>query len=615
MAKKYIPAWQRTVLAALAESPWEELKPDEQQALRAFVAEKKKTDQAGAEALLTQTLHLVKPRKALTLGFIILLWMAALLAAPMLCFAFGTKWLAPALAVCLVTELCGAKSARMRRLWTARTPGSEGASAALAAMYRTTLRSPLAATDKVKLTVMLLALLLLAATWFLPEQEPAAAGRVANMMSEVTAGKAALADALPLLPEGLEGIETIKKAMKYTAHGSDEEFLLAALMWRHIGAGDLSVSDYATGAAGKPMYEVLENTAPAQIDNPEEIAALALLLKHAGAQRGETTLQRFLKEKKLPDSILAVFGSAMKGERSLSQLLTLCDAIAAAGHDPLPFLREGVGSVTCAEGESLIASIDDAAHRRLLIRSMAPGFTDVDDVLAFLRLAKAEGVSAAECYPEGALINLDTSKWDPYTSPQAGSLGKRDTFLVLRRTEKPEPFTSFVVPEAEETGFDGALPDGLYDGYDPDEDTGAAQYTIHMEVSVLDRMPPERIPQSFEDCDALVFLDEWYFCDGYVRFSHGLARGAWQGKQSDSPTFGLCQEIAVYSARSGAWLFSYKENVTYSPAMLETDPDVMSQEDWRTVDHYIAAMDDAWMTRAYADFLFSLERRGWLLVP
>lgn len=614
MAKRYIPAWERVVRVVLENTPWDALHPDEQQAVQAFVTDKNKGDADKAEALLAQLIPKVALRKALPLAGIILLWAAALLSAPLLCFAFGTKWLAPALAVIIIVDICGAKSVRMRRLWNERKSGAEGVSAALSAMYYTTLRSPLAAAEKVRLTVAVLAMLLLVATWFLPEPAPEAAARVADKVAEVTAGKAVLADAQALLPEGVDGLEVAQRAMKYTAHGSDEEFLLAALMWMHIEDDGLLISDYATGATGPAMYEALENTVPAQIDNPEEIAALALLLKYAGAQQ-EAALTRFVGQKTLPDGLLAAFGSVMKEGRTLPQLLVLGDTIAAAGHDPLPFLREGVGSVTLAEGEALIASVDGDDHRRLLICAIAPAITDVNEVLAFIRLAKEQGVSAAECYPEGAVITLDTTKWDPYTSPQATSLGKRDTFLVLRRTEKAEPYTTFVVPEEAETGRSGELPSGLYEDYDPDAETGAAQYTVSLETAVLDRMPPESIPRTIADCDAVIILDCWYWCDGYVRFTRSVTEdGSWKHRQIDSPTFGMCQEIAVYN-KAGSWLFSYKENAAYSPAMQEENLSSKDALDWNPADHYIAAPSDAWMTETYADFLHSLERRNWRLVP
>ena len=170
MAKRYIPAWERVVRVMLENTPWDVLSPEEQQAVHAFVTDKNKGDADKAEALLTQLIPQVELRKALPLGIIILLWVLALLGAPVLTLALGTKWLAPALAALIIADICGAKSVRMSRLWDARKSGAEGVSAALSAMYYTTLRSPLAATDKVKLTVAVLALLLLAATWFLPEQ-------------------------------------------------------------------------------------------------------------------------------------------------------------------------------------------------------------------------------------------------------------------------------------------------------------------------------------------------------------------------------------------------------------------------------------------------------------
>lgn len=611
---KYIPAWQRAVLAALSLTPWDALQPDEQQSVRAFITEKNKGDADKAETLLQQTLTQVKPDKALPLGALILLWVLALVLAPALTLTLGTAWLAPALVVCIVWTLCTAKSTRTHRLWSGRKSGAEGVAEALRAMYLTALHSAFAAVDKVKIIVMVAVLALSAAVWALPEHTPSAAKKVADQAGEITAGRAVMADALALLPEGLDGLETLQQAMRYTVHGSDEEFLLAALMWMHIEADhSLPMSDYATGSAGKLMYDVLENTAPGQIDNPEEIAALAVLLRYAGAHR-ELALTRFLQQKPLPEGVLAAFGAAMKEGRTLPERLALCDEIAAAGHDPLPFLRAGMGSVTLDEAETLIAG--EKEHRTLLIRAMADAFTQVDDVLAFLRLAKEHGVSAAECYPDGAAVTLDTARWDPYASKQANGLGKRDTFLVLRRQEKPEPYTTFVVPEERETGRSKELP-SLYDDYDPDAETGAAQFTVTLEASVLDRMPPERIPLTLADCDALVILDEWYFCDGYVRFTRSVTDkdGRWKHRQIDSPSFGVCQEIAVYNRPSGDWLFSYRENVISSPAMLEENLSSTDPLDWNPADHYLAAPDAAWLNDAYADFLFALERRGWLLVP
>lgn len=611
---KYIPAWQRVVLAALSNTPWEAMSADEQQAVRAFVTERNKDDAERAEALLQQTLPLVKPRRSIPLGVLILLWVLALAAAPLLTFAFGTKWLAPALAVCLVWEICGARAKCMRRLWEQRESGWDGAAAALKGMFYTTLRSPLAAADKVKLIVMTACLALFIVLWALPEPTPSEAKVLADKVGEVTAGKAVMTDALALLPDGLDGIELTRQAATYTAHGSDEEFLLAALMWMHIEEAGLQPSDYATGASGPAMYAALEETAPSQIDNVEEIAALALLLKHAGGHR-EIALTRFLQEKRLPDGVLAAFGGAMRTDHTVMELLPLCDTIAAAGHDPLAFLRAGMEGVTFTEAEGFIGAADTDAHREWLLRGVAPLVTSPDEVLALIRLAKGHGVSAAACYPEGAVLDWDLTHCDPYASYQAEKLGRRDTMLILRRTEKPEPFTTFVVPEEQESGLNGELPDDIYTHYDPDEADGAAQYTVVLDAASLDRLPPERIPETVADCDALIILDSWYECDGYVRFSRSVnVDGYWKSRQIDSPSFCVYQELAVYNA-SGEWLFSYRENAISSPAMLEENLSATDPLDWNPADHYIAEVDENWISVTCADFLYSLERRNWLLVP
>lgn len=625
--RKYVPAWQRVVLMALQNMPaatdgksaWDSLTQDEKQAMHCFVTERNGKDAEKSDTLIMQLLPQMKPRKLMPLWLVILLFVAATVALAMLALAGEAKLLYAGLAVLaaagIVVLLCNARKARMSWIWSQRENSREGTVKALNAMYYTALRSPFAAVSKGKAALALVMLVLFAVLTALPEPAPSEAKLLADKVGEVTKGEAVMADALALLPEGLDGLEIAQRAMKYTAHGSDEEFLLAALICLHAAQDEQLMDNNTLSVVVQgSIQNALKNTAPAQINNPEETAALAMMLR--GYSEDEAALIRFLKEKTLPDSVLAAFGDAMKEGRTLPQLLALCDTISAAGHDPLPFLREGVGSVTFTEGEELIASAGSEAHRALLIKSIAPAITDVDEVLAFIRLAKGHGVSAAECYPEGAAITLDTSKWDPSASARAASLGKRDTFLVIRRTEKPEPFTTIVVPEEQETSHAEELPDELYLDYDPDEELGMAQYTVTLETSVLDRMPQERIPASMADCDAVVILDARYWCDGYVRVSHSVRQNSkWKYWQNDELTFALLQEIAVYNAKTGNWLFSFKEKITNSPAMLDQDLASKDVLEWEAEDHYIAALDEAWMAETYADFLYALERRNWLLLP
>lgn len=634
MAKEFVPAWRRTVLAVLQSVPlavdgksaWEGLSQDERQAMRSFIIERNENDEEKAKAMLEQTFPLVKVRKPMAKGLMIALLavagIAAAVAAAMLVLMGQEKLLFAGLAVlaaaALVWLLCRAKFARMSIIWNRRGGSQAEAEKALKAMYYTALRSPVAAVNKRIAGLALAMLLLFAVLTALPEPPPTEAELLAEKIGQVTAGQAVMADARKLLADAQEddGLDLIRQAMRHTLYGSDEKFLLAALLWMHIeDNAQLGLSDYAVGTAGDATYEALETTAPSQIDNPEEIAALLVLLEHAGTQQG-TTLDRFLQQPMLPEGVLSAFGAAMRTGRTVQEMIALSDKVTAAGHDPLPFFQAGLGSVTFEEGKNLIASADSDEHRALLIKGIAPAITDVDEVLAFIRLAKEYGVSAAECYPKGAVITLDTSKWDPSASARALSLGKRDTFLVIRRTENAEPFTTFAVPEGQETDKYEELPDALYEDYDPDEELGMAQYTVMLETSVLDRMPQERIPAAMAECDVVIILDARYWCDGYVRFTRSSWKdNAWRHRQIDAPTFALWQEIGVYRVKTGEWIFSYKDKITNSPAMLEKDLAGKDVLEWKTEDHYIAALDEAWMAETYADFLYALERRNWLLVP
>jgi hypothetical protein len=49
--------------------------------------------------------------------------------------------------------------------------------------------------------------------------------------------------------------------------------------------------------------------------------------------------------------------------------------------------------------------------------------------------------------------------------------------------------------------------------------------------------------------------------------------------------------------------------------MLEENLAAIDPLDWNPADYYLASPDAAWLNEAYVDFLFALERRGWLLVP
>lgn len=622
MARKYTPAWQRTLLTALNNAPnasdgqsaWDSLPPEEQSAVKRFLADRAKGDQDKADAMLRETLPLVKPAKELgwlwLIGVLAVCILGGMVLAALTENVFDAKARAAmytvGFGISLISNFAGAKGSRMRRIWTKRTEGEDGAYAALKRMFATSLSTPLVAL-KDPVTLLSLVMFVLCLVLLIRPAPPTAMYvRVTDVLVDVAKGEADMDDVLALIAplDADNADQVIRKAYKNTWNNSDERYLAAALAVR---MGHEKAAEYAKAAVTDTSYADL-NTPAESAEFPALVALCDGETHHIALRTLATTGSREW------EALLTALGAEMGKTRSAAELLQLLDETPMAEGRNVVFLQAALPGMSFAEAEGVIDGVD-AAHRPLLIRAIASSFTAPDDVLAFIRLAKTHGLSASECYPDGALLTWDASAYDPYDSPKADGLGKRDTFLIIRRTEQPEPFTTFVVPEEQETSDGEALPT-LYGNYDPDESLGAGQYTLVLETSALDRMPEERIPRTFAECDALVFLDTWYWCDGYVRFSRSVWKDdAWKYRQIDEPTFGMTQEIAVYSMANASWLFSYRDNHAYSPAMLEENLGGKDVLEWNTADYYIASPDEAWMAEAYADFLFALERRNWLLVP
>lgn len=617
---KYMLAWQRVVIAALEAVPgaesgadaWAKLPEGEKQAIRVFAAERCSGDSEKAGMMIGQLLPSVRlsgggGKLPLLLAAALAAIGAGAAASRRLGFALGAVL---AFAV-LIYLLNGARHARVRKLWADRTDTA----LCLKAMHEVELGSVFAAVNKLWALLALLAALACGVLAVLPEPPPTEAELLAAKVGEVTKGEAVLADALAILPEGEDGLDVARQAMKYTVQGSDEEFLLAALTWMHIeDNAQLGLSDYAVGTASDAAREALESTKLSQIDNPEEMSALALLLGRVDGPSQEAFFRRALRENALSGELMTVLGTGLRSGRDDATLLLLADEIRGAGYDPRGFVQAALPTLTVARVTEIVAAAE-AEQRGAILRGAAPAITEVDEVMAFIRLAKEHGVSAEECYPQGALLTWDTTRYNPVTSNLSPKLGKRDTYLIIRRWEKPEPFTSIAVPETDRTAYDASLPVMLHHDYDPDAELGAAQFTVVLETAVLDAMPEERIPESIAACDALVILDGWYQCDGYVRSSrHTSMQQASKTHQVDIPTYGALQMISVYNVASGEGLFSVKQKVSYSPAMTGGEAR-RSMDEWALEDNYIAAYDESWMDEAYKDFLFSLIRRNWVLVP
>ena len=610
--------WQQTVQLVLENLPlvpddasgWEHLTEDERQGMRWFAQAQCGDDAVRAEEMLRQAAQSRSGGKTLALlGRI----GAITLACGLLAVAVGLSWRAMAawaalmLAALVVNSILTARRTRMLRLWQQHEGSADSVADTLKRMYRVSLRSPFAAANKVLLAVLLLGSLLCAVLTVAPEPQAPPDRQLRQMAARLTGADASLAEARALLVGMDNPAEVLTSAWNKSKAGSDERYLLAAL------AADEAI-DFPDDVLQAWVASALRETDVRQLATPAEKEALPILLARADTALRPEALRSFLTGD-VPAEMLRAFGEAMGGDWDDDTLLGFAGEIRQAGKSELDFLQAAFAGRGLQDAEASVRAADDA-DKALLLRAYAPAITQLDDVLALLRLGREAGVLPSVLYPEGAPVELDTAAYDLNTAQNAASLGRRDTFLILRRTEDKEPFTTLEVEAGDQVQRHEELPDMLYDNYDPDADRGGEAYTVTLETAVLDTVPTEHIPDSLAACDVLVFLDTSYYCEGYIRTRHDrYVDGKMVTRQRDTPCFACVQAIAVFNAATAKVLFVHDQVVLRSPAMQEQDLEGKDVLDWVPAQHYIAEPDPDWFTDGYAQFLYALERRGWKLVP
>ncbi len=628
MAKKYIPAWQKVLLTVLNNAPnasdgssaWASLGPEEQSAVKRFLTDRAKGDQDKADAMLRETLPLVKPARSLgwlfLIGLLVVCILGGLVLAALTENAFGAKAQAAlytvGFGIALISNFVGAKGSRMRRIWTKRKEAEEGAYAALKRMFGVSLSSPLVAL-KDPVTLLALVMFVLSLVMLIRPAPPTAMYvQVTDVLVDAAKGEATLDDALALIEplDAQTADEVIRKAYKNTWNNSDERYLAAALAVR---VGHEKAAEYAKAAVTDTSY--------AELDTPVESAEFATLLALCD---GETHLAalKTLASTGSPewDALLTALGHEMSKTRSTAELLQLLDETPMAQGRDVVFLRSALAETSLAEAESLIIGAE-GNHRALLIKAAAPAMTAPDDVLAFIRLAGEYGLSAADCYPEGAVLDWDTSAFDPL-SWNAGQAASEDvTFLFIRRTEKPEPYKTVVItPENDYWEDDNA--DLHWADYDPDAELGAAAYTVTLDTFLMSLLPPERAAKSIADCDVLVMTDLYYLCEGAVRFTRTAYRGntmntydgnKWVDTVVDVPLYSAMHNVSLYSMADNKLIFSYADKVVEAPYHSKSHElsQAESMADWNALEMYLPQIDEDWLGDASMSLMDTLRRKDW----
>jgi len=628
MAKKYIPAWQKVLLTVLNNAPnpsdgasaWASLVPEEQSAVKRFLSDRAKGDQDKADAMLRETLPLVKPTKELgwlwLIGLLVVCLLGGMVLADLTENVFGGKAQAVlytiGFGVVLISNFMRAKGDRMRRIWKKRGAGEEAAYAAMKRMFGVSLGTPLIAL-KSPLTLLALVMLVLSLVMLIRPAPPTAMYvQVSDVLVDAAKGEATLEDALALM-EPLDADtadEVIRKAYKNTWNNSDERYLAAALAAR---MGYEKAAEYAKAAVTDTNY--------ADLNTPVESAEFAALLALCDGETHRIALKTLASTGSREwEALLTALGAEMGKTRDAAAMLSLLDENPMAEGRDVVFLRAALPDMSFADAEALIAGTD-AAHQALLLRAIADAFTAPDDVLAFLRLAGEYGLSAVDCYPEGAALDWDTSAFDPLAWNAGQAPSEDATFLFIRRTEKPEPYKTIVITpendywEDEFTGTD-------WMDYDPDAELGAAAYTVTLDTFLMSLLPPERAAQSIADCDVLVITDLYYLCEGAVRFTRTAYRGntmntydgnKWGDTVVDTPLYSALHNVSLYSMADKQLLFSYADKVVEAPYNTQghelSKAETMAE--WNLLEMYLPATDQEWLADASLSLVDTLRRKDW----
>ena len=254
---------------------------------------------------------------------------------------------------------------------------------------------------------------------------------------------------------------------------------------------------------------------------------------------------------------------------------------------------------------AILAAETDAERRLAVARVYGSALTEPDAVLAYIAEAREVGLSAVDCYPEGAAVTWDLSGLDRYGWAW-GISGVSPKYLVVSLTEAEEAFEYRFLPSG--------TPEDCWDyegsftmDYESNNGRWAETTTVRIDTAALDATPEAYRPSTVREASALVVLDTYYEARNVLRLRTDVTRSRTGGTSTantkDYRTYRLVQRMDVYNKR-GTLVHHFDVQVT-EPELLEKDSDgtlaYRRQGELKFV--CVPSLDDSWMQ----------ERRSWLL--
>lgn len=296
-------------------------------------------------------------------------------------------------------------------------------------------------------------------------------------------------------------------------------------------------------------------------------------------------------------------------------LTTVADVLAArfdAGLSGDTLVRRALALYTQEAIIAAMAAETDEARRNALARGYGLTLSGVDDVLTYLAEARAVGVPAQVCYPQGAVVAWDLSRLGRNGWPSL-QLAEGARYLVVRVEEAEEAFEWRDVPLEMSMEDDGRYEGDFSPYYESNGGRWAETVTVTIDTAAMDATPEAFLPSDLSEVDAMVVLETRYVAWGSLRVQYGVRKGRdVLGKESfrDYRCYGVEQTVNVYTG-NGRMIFRL--------ANLETAPDAMNGRTDGFSDNYTEANlrrrcharpDEEWMQARYAGLLTLLQENG-----
>lgn len=239
-------------------------------------------------------------------------------------------------------------------------------------------------------------------------------------------------------------------------------------------------------------------------------------------------------------------------------------------------IKRALAPFTQEEVIAALAQQRDAGLRAALARAYGKTLSLPDDVLTYLAEARGVGVSAAECYPGGAVVTWDLSSLSGSSWPR-GARGDSPRYIIVRMTEAEEKLEYRDVP------MELDMDDWYYDGafsfvYESNEGRWMDTVTVRIDTAMMDAIPEAFIPADLSEVDALVVLDTHYEAWGTLRVQSYRVKNATGGRSVDSyrdyRTYATVQRVDVYDMQ-GRLVYRFDEQLM-EPTTPETRSDGFS---------------------------------------